>query len=738
MKRLLSFLTTVLITAILPISAVNAAPSWLDQTHTIFLPPEMGEKLGATQSFPLFWWNFLVLEESSDSPEKVRALCQALRDAPDSPLAKIPCGSDLGSFLPLIRDWSRDYPLRHIPPSREAFLASFRETFSQATLPLGKEVLTVLREDPFGSYRDLRLALESQVMMDLPREGGVFVDRVTRRVVLPLQFRNLPTDTAPTEHFYEILQNICTRMECPKFTLVGPHASTHLNERQVMRDLRRVSVLGLILTLAQVAFLIFTRRSRALWLFPPVILAIGISTALTVFLFGSIHGLTLSFGMGLIGLAIDYGLHSAFNMQKRGVWRANLCGIVTTLCGFGVLYFSDIPLIRQLMTFSLLGILTAGALFYLLHTWRGEYFSLHPLAYEPIATRPKTLFILVLLIASVPAAFLLRPNLSMTQFDFQRPHDTEVRNWLYPRLGATEPLIDIENSKDLRHAVTSAHERQAWADQNDIPFQSIARFLPSPDVSDRNRQAWANLYCSDRSTPISALNASERQFFAPALAHLRCEPLRNVRSEVPAYLQDFQSINSGSSFISLWFPPDSKTASQVREAFPEIFSLREVANLFPETLAKELRWMIPLSVLLASFFLFFYYRRLRLTLLALLPFFSAVGSYAIAAQLFSWDFSFISLIGLIMVFAFSLDYGVFAVDITLEPEGRSVNGVWTCLLFAGVSTVLGFAPLMACEHPVLIHLGQTLTLGTLGTLMGTLWGIPGIAKLVGFPKEIRR
>jgi predicted exporter len=349
----------------------------------------MSQKLGATQSFPLFWWNFLVLDNASESPEKVRALCIALRDAPNSPLSKIPCGSNLGSFLPMLRDWARDYSLRVPVPARSEITARFQETYSQATLPLGKEILGVLREDPLGTYRDLRLALESQVMMDLPREGGVFIDRETKRVVLPLQFMSVPSDTAPTERFYKILSEACTRIECPSFTLVGPHASTFTNERQVMSDLRRVSILGLLFTLAQVAYLIFSKRARALWLFPPVLLAIAASTALTVLIFGSIHGLTLSFGTGLIGLALDYGLHSAFNMEKRGVWRANLCGIVTSLCGFGVLYFSEIPLIRQLMTFALIGVIVAGLIFYLLHNWRGEYFSLRPMNYEPRITRPK-------------------------------------------------------------------------------------------------------------------------------------------------------------------------------------------------------------------------------------------------------------------------------------------------------------------------------------------------------------
>jgi hypothetical protein len=318
----------------------------------------------------------------------------------------------------------------------------------------------------------------------------------------------------------------------------------------------------------------------------------------------------------------------------------------------------------------------------------------------------------------------------MTQFDFQRPHDTEVRNWLYPRIGAMDPLIDIDAVKGLDEGITSAHKKYAWADENDVPLQNIARFLPPLPLSDQNRKSWTDSFCDPRTSPLLKLSAQEKQFFSPALKSFECASLKEKRSQVPVYLNDFYSSDkSKSSFISLWFPSNAADSAKVKAAFPESLSLREVADLFPRTLSKEMRWMIPLSVLLASLFLFYYYRRLSLTLLALLPFFCAVGTYAVAAKLFSMNFSFISLIGMLMIFAFSLDYGVFAVDVTVEPEGRSINGVWTCLLLSGISTILGFLPLMGCEHPVLVHLGQTLTLGTLGTVIGTLWGIPGVVKL---------
>jgi hypothetical protein len=721
------------------------AEKWLDRSHAIFLPPEVREKLDATQTFPLFWWNFLVLDGAADHPEKVQAICRAFRDAPDSPLEKIPCGGDLHAFLPLLRDWARDTPLRRPFPGRNALRREFRATYAEATLPMGGELLPIFREDPLSSTTVLRRIFESQVKMDLPRRGGLFVDPRSKRVVVPVQFKSPPADTAATARFYRILAEACPRgAACPAMTLIGPHASTAANEGQVQKDVERVSLVGILLTAAQILFLLLSRRARALWLFPPVLLATGIAAAATVAIFGSIHGLTLAFGTGLIGLAIDYGLHSAFNVSYRGVWRANLCGIVTTIAGLAVMLSSEVPLLRQLMTFAIIGLAVAYLLFYFLHARYGSFFAIAAFPYEPRITRARTITVLAILAAAIPAALVLRPNLDMRQFDFQSPREIEVRDWIYPHLGVKTSLLDLDPATDFDAALRNAHTKQAWADANGIGFQSIARFVPARADSDKNRATWERAFCPDenrapRSGPLAGISEDERKFFASAIARLDCSAIRRLGRRpshsldrgpdgaLPSYLRDFRG--GGAGFLAVWLPRDAAQTEKVKSAYPDALSLREIVDIFPKTLSAELRWMSPLSILLASLFLFLYYRKLSRTLLALVPFFCATGVYAIGVFLFDLPFSFISLIALLMIFGFSIDYGVFAVDVTLEPEGRSVTGVWTCLLFASVATGLGFVPLLLCRHPVLAHLGQTLTLGTLGTAIGTLWGIPGIARL---------
>jgi predicted exporter len=90
--------------------------------------------------------------------------------------------------------------------------------------------------------------------------------------------------------------------------------------------------------------------------------------------------------------------------------------------------------------------------------------------------------------------------------------------------------------------------------------------------------------------------------------------------------------------------------------------------------------------------------------------------------------SFISLIGLLMVFGCSLDYGVFVMDFLLY-RGEDKPGVWSALSLCAFATIAGFAPLVFAKHPVLNDLGQALLWGTLGTYIGSLWGIPSVYQM---------
>jgi hypothetical protein len=720
-------------------SLAEGNSSWIDRSHAIFLPPQFSTQLGIHQTFPLFWWNFLVLESSpgADSWEDANLLCKKLNQLSPRWVSKTGCQQDLKPLQPILESWAQDYPLRASAPSQQELRSKFDLAMTKASLPVGSSVVGLLRIDPLETYRELQKLLESRMKPKLEKSKGFLFDPSTQRIVIPVQLGFPPSDTAKTMEFKQKIGENCeSKQSCDHLFFIGPHSSTVENEKQVTHDVHIVSDTGLVLLALLMGGAIFTRRWKLLLLVIPVLFSTLVSMAATVMIFGSIHGLTLSFGTGIIGLAMDFGLHTAFNQKYTGIWKANAFGLYTTIAALIIMMFSSIPLLRQIMVFSTLGLVSGFIFYYGMNVIFPKLSDIDPYLIHPKNSKWRTGLILFFLLFSVVGFFSLKPNLDLRQFDFQTQRSAETSVWLYRHLGEQVPLLDIYSPSQGESPLPFFHQEKSWASNNQISFESIATYLPTPAIQSANLDSWRKLFCSKRN---DVLRPADQKFFEPFLknldcAHLTPRLLSDSHFPVPSYLKDFWG---SEKWISLWLPSTELDTEKIKAHRPQALSLREIATLFPNTLANELKWMAPVSFFLAVGLLVIYYKRPRQILSALIPFFSGLGLFSLASFLFQFSVSFISLIALVMVFGFSIDFGIFATDLMSFPEKRSTPGVWTALSMSALTTVGGFLPLLFCKHPVLSHLGQALVFGSIGTYLGTIWGVPGLRKFlkVGAPRS---
>ena len=135
--------------------------------------------------------------------------------------------------------------------------------------------------------------------------------------------------------------------------------------------LAEASLLGSISLIGTVALLLVVFRHPLPLMLNVMTLLIGTGAALAVTLaiFGDIHVMTLLFGVGLIGVAVDYGLHystSAFDPGAGSpherllhVLPAITLGLLTTLIGYVILILAPFPGLRQIAVFSTVGLIAA-------------------------------------------------------------------------------------------------------------------------------------------------------------------------------------------------------------------------------------------------------------------------------------------------------------------------------------------------------------------------------------------
>src|SRR5262245_674702 len=347
-RIILSFL----ILLILSLVFAFTGGQFIDDGQKILLPEELGSKLNAYKDFPVTWWNFLIwdLEKTPDSEVwgKLGELCKAIKAQHAGLIKRLECRQDITQYKEIIQDWVQDLPLRRPWTGEETFGKILKKALTKASLPMGSDILSLIRQDPFESYEELIRLASEKAGIQLGRTDGFFYDPALNRVVVPVQFNFPPERDSLTKEFTQAFSTLCKeRGLCIRWGLVGPHGSTLENKTQIMNDMDKVSVAALIALGGFSVFLIKIKRTRLLLLIPPVLLSFVLTAILTIVFFSKIHGLTMAFGIGNIGVSLDYGLNSAFNTERKKVWKSNTICFLTTAIVLFVLAFSKTPLIRQ-------------------------------------------------------------------------------------------------------------------------------------------------------------------------------------------------------------------------------------------------------------------------------------------------------------------------------------------------------------------------------------------------------
>lgn len=699
------------------------AASLINKEHSIFFPKKLGATLDSYKNFPVTWWNFLIfdMEGMEGGWEEARRVCDHLKTMDRGLVSRIECRQDVKSYLPILRDWARDTPLRHDRPADVDLMSSFDRTLAKASLPLDKSLLSHLRYDPLESEKELRALITMNLQKNLELKGGFLLHPLSGRLLIPIQFAFPPDQNDLTSLFYETLNDHCTKEgTCDRWVLVGSHASTWENKNQIIKDVASVSRIGLTVLGLFCLGLLLIKRFKLLFIIPPILISVLLAGMVTIWAYGSIHGLVLAFGVGLVGISYDYGSHGALNPGVRSVWVANGFGYLTTIAVLAVLMFSQIPLLQQLMFFSIVGLTFAFSALLLLRIYFPKYSLASPLPLRPQIRKWK-MTIIILVWLGLVFAWKIPLRLTMSGFDFQSPPQRIANSWFFQTIKTGISLFEIYSADEGRSPLEEMSRRLKWGQDQGIQVENAAVYLPPVAVQAAHLQTWKKACDSEF---LQNLSPNQKKFFSPYLKTLSCAELKTndlSHSPHPSYVAGF---NFGNQWMTLWLPENQEEVLHISTQFHGSTSLKGLVHTFPQILVKELMWMGPCSFILVMILLFLYFKNWKLTLIALIPFVTGLGLIFWFHLITGEGFSFMSLIALVMIYGMSVDYGIFATSTYRHDGEGEVEGVWTALLMAALTTVAGFIPLDFCKHQVLLDLGRTLTVGMIGAVLGTFWGIP--------------
>jgi predicted exporter len=511
-------------------------------------------------------------------------------------------------------------------------------------------------------------------------------------------------------------------------------------QTQVRRDITRISTLsiGLVILLSWLVF----RSFRALLCISIMLFTTAcIAALLTQWVYGYLHGLTLALGTTLIGICIDYFIHSMVHaggstgtsrvQAIRRIWPVLLVGGATTLIGYTALSLSGFPGLQQVAVFTGSGIVAAllitryilPDLMGLFHVQVQPRIDLSWLFATAAGTRSRYLVIAIITGCLLAGGTRIHwsDDLSVLAPSLQQLAETDRR--IRARLSSIEPGRFILVTGDSTEAVLQTAEdvqRQLLRLQRQGELDAYYPLFPwvaSRQLQTRNAQAWndaINPSVRERWTKTLAdreLNAAVFPALNTADKSL-LKPEQSITSPVAALLSTQLLLDTTGTTAVIWLGKHQVQAlTDVLQAIPDAryFSQKDNIRQLARDYRHKAQTMLVWGILVILALLSIRYRSVMNALRVLTP-----ATLSIMLLLGLWGLSgaamgMLHLIGLLLTAAVCVDYGVFF----LENRSGNRKRTFQAITVSAITTAAAFASLGAAENPALHALAGTVAPGVL-------------------------
>jgi predicted exporter len=488
--------------------------------------------------------------------------------------------------------------------------------------------------------------------------------------------------------------------------------------------------------------------------------------------FGAVHGITLGFGITLIGESVDYSIYFFIQSLRRGtetsaseswqrlLWPTIRLGMLTSVCGFVSLLPSGFPGLAQLGLYSISGLIAAALVTrFVLPELLPHGFKIRdvtPLGMRIGRLRDSMRGAGGLAIAGtacgIAAAALLvlyRHHDSMWNRELSAlsPVSLEDQRFdakLRADLGAANVLdIVIAGGPDLEAALRGAEGAgtalQTLIDAKTIGgFDSPANYLPSRATQQARRGALpeAPVLQNNLRLALAGLDLREDQL-APFVADVEA-----ARHAALVTAEDLHGTSLAAGFGALvlrqsghWSAllplhaadgadtPDIDVARVGSALAAANLSETQILDLKTQTdalYADYLREAIRLSLCgfaLIVFLLWFALRSPLRVARVLAPLVLAVLVVAAALAGFGQQLTILHLVGMLLIIAVGSNYALFFDDEGTRQRDDTSALTLASLGIANISTVIGFGLLAFSQVPVLEALGTTVAPGAFLALL---------------------
>ena len=504
--------------------------------------------------------------------------------------------------------------------------------------------------------------------------------------------------------------------------------------------------LSLAASLAVMTILLLVYRSPRLWLLStlPLLSALLAALAVTSVLFGEVHGITLAFGITLLGVAIDYPIHLFSHLQPGAavqqavgrIWPTLRLGVLSTAAGYLAMIATDFGGLVQLGVFTISGLLAAAAVtrwvvpLGLPRQWNGAAFAAPGFV---AGRRFAGMRFLPLLFLAASVLLLWGSDRPLWEEDIAalspvpdtvRQQEGALRRQLPVAdlnhlllLGAQDAETVLQRSEALQGPLAQLRSEGALEG-----YRMAAQWLPSIA-----RQQQRQRQLPEKSQLLTALAAAQQGLpfregaFAPFIAQVE-----QSRELAPLTPEGVEGTLPGTRIAPLLFERDGRwwavvRLSGVRDAaamahwaegqrLPGLHYLNlktatnELVNGFRDAALRNLWW----GALLITALLWWGLRSGVRVLQVLLPVAGALALSVAVLHLLGERLSLFHLTSLLLVLGIGIDYSLFfSRPDPMAERLRTAHALSVC----AISTLTVFGILAFSHLPVLHAIGLTVFLG---------------------------
>jgi predicted exporter len=634
----------------------------------------------------------------------------------------------------------------------------------------------LLAHDPTGETQQI---LDQLDISNHPRSvAGVWVSQDGVRAILMARTAASGADTDGQIQAIAIIRDAFSQLNSrlPATTsatmnLSGPGVFAAEARRTIQHEVGRLSALSTLL-IGSLLLLVYRSVTVLMLGFLPVIFGALAGLTAVALTFNVVYGITLGFGITLIGEAVDYSVYLFIQAERKdtgtearlgsrwttSLWPVIRLGMLTSVCGFASLLPSAFPSLAQLGLYTIAGLIAAALVTrYMLPS------LLHRAPYIQTLELPTRVLIQViaflrrirlvlwpLALLALVALFFNRGQLWNRELSALSPvslADQRRDATLRADLGAADvsELVTVSGSDSdrvLRAAEQVTAKLDVLVSSHDIAgYDSPSRYLPSQAAQQARRDS-----LPDESTlrvraaaaaDAAGLQATQLEPFIADVAAARQGPLlsrRDLNGTTLATGMDSLLVRLGPSWTAL-LPlrsvnqgerDPSVNTVRLNDALAtlsvpgvEITALNlksESDALYGDYLRSAIR-LCSAGLVAIALLLWIALRSFSRAALVLLPLALAALAVAAGFALSHNPMNILHLIGLLLIFAVGSNYALFFDRAATQTDQVRANRTLSSLLLANLTTTIAFGVLATSSVPVLSALGSTVAPGAFLALL---------------------